>query len=479
MKKNVKNVNSLYIVINIFLVVISYIFIHILSEIYVSDYPALIKIIGWINTINFLICEFLLYRKKGTLFDFDILFFLFFFLFCNGQIFLYSMGVDSHYLSVFTRSSFVEISSCAKYYCISQLFFSLGMLLIKNSFKDESYTISDPHLLKAIKTTGFILFFFSIIPFLYNIIPMVKNSVMYGYGYIYSNSQELDGVFGYLSTFFIPSLFILLFSEKQSKPKSFFILFVLLLISLLYLIIGTRSTALRIIISLIVFYNFFINKIKWKKAIKFIPIVIVILIIIPTVHQFRSESNKSISSFKEVINSTLSSTDNNFVVQSISELGFSSYSFILTERVIPSRINYQYGKSYLASIMMLIPSPLMGGYSFAQFASLDVWLQKVHNMSYGPGFSIIAETYYNFGWYFGSIFTVFISMLFSYMFNIHSSDKNKNTVFKLLSFVFFYSSLVRARFPFHGTVRNIFYMYFCIYILIYLIYNNRKKRGCD
>lgn len=435
-------------------------------------------VLGWITNILFLWNVYSVFKVKKDILNFNIIFLTFFFLFCNGQVFLYTLGVPIKQLSVLRISTGQEIMKEIVYFYFSFLFFQIGsMACVRGNEEEKGEQIEDKSFRKAIKICAFIMLIVSSIPYMYTFIPKFINSILYGYSSLYTNTISVSGIIGYISKLFIPSLIILLYLYKNQKTTYNIITFILIVISIMNLIIGSRGDALSIIVILIVFNNIFIKKFKGKKIFNLAILVLVIMIIIPVIASFRSSSNKNLSGLIDTIQENLTSSESNFVIKTISELGYTMHAFVLTEEVVPSLINYKYGESYMASVLMLIPSQLMGGYSFASKAALDTWLQNIHNMSYGPGFSIIAETYYNFGYYGGILFATVIGYIFSKLFNLRSKDNNKKILLKLLSLIFLYNSLIVARFPFHNTVRNIVYMYVMPYLAIIVIYNTIKKRG--
>ncbi len=176
--------------------------------------------------------------------------------------------------------------------------------------------------------------------------------------------------------------------------------------------------------------------------------------------------------FGEAIN-IIFEKNNNPIIETISELGGSMNAWCLTYKVVPQMQDFKHGESYLASIMMILPDVIYGENSFTEKASLDTWLQNILNMSYGPGFNIFAETYYNFGWYGGVAFSIILGLFFGKIFNLQNKDIQKNELLKLLSLIFLFNSLEIARYPFHSTIRNIVYIYIFPYILINILYKKR------
>lgn len=481
MKERIKPINR-YAIFNIFLIFVVYLLIGLISKFnYFNDINHKLIMISCITNICFIWCVYSIYKIKKNIFDFNIIFLTFLFLFCNGQLFLYSLGVRPDKMSVFILSSRESIYNAGIYFCYSLLFFQLGTLLsikkINNNNLSEAKT--SEQFLQATRIVALLLTIFTSIFFFINIVPKLSSSIKYGYEFLYESSQVQDGILIYFSKMFVPSLLLLLYSFKDKNIARKLIMFFLALIVIMHLIIGSRGSAISIVVVLIVFYHTFIKKIKGIRFVGFTILLLLIMITIPTIYEFRSQENKNILSFIDTIHEVTEDSESNVMTKTISELGYTMHSFILTYNVVPSRQNYKFGESYISSILMLIPSKLLGGYSFAEKAALDNWLQDIYRMSYGPGFSIVAETYYNFGWYFGILFSFILGILYTKMFNFRNSNNDKNNLLKMLSLIFLYNSLLSARYPFHSTTRNIVYMYFLIYALILITYGNIKRRSND
>lgn len=479
MRGRIKPINR-YVVFNVFLIFAVYLLIGLISKLYYfEDINHRLIMLSWITNICFIWCVYSIYRIKKNIFDFSIVFLTFLFLFCNGQLFLYSLGVETDKMSVFILSSRESIYNAGIYFCYSLLFFQLGTLLSIGNAKesDSTDTKMSEIFLRATKTIAIVLTVFTSIFFFINIIPKLLSSIKYGYEFLYESSKVQDGIIIYFSKMFVPSLLLLLYSFKDKKIARKCIMLFLGLIVIMHLIIGSRGSALSIVVILIVFCHTFIKEIKGIRFVGFVILISLIMIIIPTIYEFRSQDNKNIFSFIDTIHEVTEDSESNVMTKTISELGYTMHSFILTYNVVPSRQNYKLGESYISSILMLIPSKLLGGYSFAEKAALDSWLQETYRMSYGPGFSIVAETYYNFGWYFGILFSFLLGILYTKMFNFGSNNSDKNNLLKILSLIFLYNSLLSARYPFHSTTRNIVYMYILVYALILIAYGNIKRKS--
>ena len=477
-KNGVINGVSKYFLMQLLILIICILFINIRGVPQDGDsYLDAIKKIGWISNTVFVLDMLVMHKLKKNILDLTIVFSFFFFLFCNGQIMLYSLGIDPFQMLIFKTSSYKEIYEAAVYFLFSMIVYFMGAIIPLGQKKDinEIQPIKDPRLIAAIRDTSVILIVLSIVPFLYIFLTKIETSLVYGYSALYKETTQVSGIVGYTAKLFIPAMFMLLYVNYNQTYNKRIIHSILLIISVLSLLSGNRGDGLSIIVTLLIIKQLYGEQFTGKKIIKLLLIAVLIIMIIPVLALFRGMENRSISDFGDIFLDSITNSDNNLIISSISELGGTMNAFILTKRAVPTMEGFHYGISYLASIAMIIPSQLMGGFSFAQYAALDIWLQDIHKMSYGPGFSITAETYYNFGWIGGIAFTFLIGLFFSKILNLKSNDNDKNEVLRLLSVIFLYNSIIVARFPFHNTVRNIVYLFIIPYLIIMTIYSRKCR----
>lgn len=429
-----------------------------------------LEFIAWTANITYLMLFICIFYLKKDILESSIVFMTFIFLFCNGEVFLYSLGINMDSYIVFWDNTAEEIIRATMYFELSFLIMGEGIILALKEKNEEKVEVNN-EFNSAIRLIGSLLAIISAFPYFYKLIPTIITSLTSGYGSIYLNAQETSGLMSYITKFFVPSLILILYSYKNEKVKRNILFILILFIAGLNLLTGGRGEGLSIVVILLVFYNKYIKKFKGKSLIKLVAIVMLIIVLITIIYNTRSravELDESIS--------TIISGESNPIVQTIAELGATMNAWCLTDKAVPDMEDFKYGESYLSSFMMIIPSTFLGGYSFAPKAALDIWLQDIWNLSYGPGFNIFAETYYNFGWYGGIAFALILGIFFGKMFNLKNKDKQKNELCKILSLIFLFNSLIIARFPFHSTIRNIFYMYILIYIMIILVYNYKMKR---
>lgn len=429
-----------------------------------------LKFIAWIANITYIVLIICIFSLKKDILEPSLVFMTFIFLFCNGEVFLYSLGINMDSYIVFWNNTADEIIRATIYFVLSFLIMGEGIILTLKEKNEDKVEISK-EFNSTIRLIGYLLAIISIVPYFYKLIPAIMTALTSGYGAIYSTTQQTTSGLSYITEFFIPSLLLILYSYRNEKVKRNILFVIMLFVAGLNLLTGGRGEGLSIIVILLIFYNQYIKKFKGKNLIKLVVIVILIVLLISIIYNTRT-GNEGV---KESVTAIISG-ENNPIVQTIAELGSTMNAWCLTDKAVPDRVDFKYGESYLASFMMIIPSTFLGGYSFAPKAALDIWLQDIWNLSYGPGFNIFAETYYNFGWYGGIAFALILGIFFGKMFNLKNKDKQKNELFRLLSLIFLFNSLIIARFPFHSTIRNIFYMYILIYIMIILVYNYKMKR---
>lgn len=422
---------------------------------------------AWIANISYVVLCICLYILNKNILNPSIIFMTFIFIFCNGQIFLYSLGLDTTNFFVFNSNTEDEILKALTYFIFSFLIMGEGLIIVSKQ-ESEKYNVSKEFNL-SIRYIGYLLCILSVLPYSYNMIKMIITTITSGYMANYTGNSQGAG-WGYIMEFFIPSLLLILYSYKNEKVKRNVFFIIIAIICILNLFTGSRAESMSIMVILLVFYNQYIKKFNKKNFIILLIIAFIAMTLISIIAKIRSKINTMEQAISMIF------INSNPVVETIEELGGTMNAWCLTDSVVPERQDFKYGESYVASFLMVIPSTFLGGYSFAPKAALDIWLQDILDMSYGPGFNIFAETYYNFGWYGGIAFAFILGIFFGKMFNIKSKDKEKNEIFKLLSLIFLFNSLLIPRLPFHSTIRNIFYMYILVYIMIILRYNHNIKR---
>lgn len=432
-----------------------------------------LMVIAWISNVTYIVYIVSTIILKRDWLNANIVLMTFIFLFCNGQIFLYSIGVNTSKMIVFLANTEPEIIRASTYFLFSYIIMGMGLNIVNKKY-DYKYRINDNYN-AAIKSVAIFICITSGIIYLFITVPKFFIALKSGYGALYSleDSSNLNFI-GYYSKFFIPSLLLLIYCYRDNKWIRNLLTGFCLFLACCLLLIGGRGDPIAIVVILIVIYGKYIKKYVLKDFVFFIVLLLIMSIVIPFMANYRSNRSDGI---ENTLNNVLED-DNNPLTQTIAELGATMNAWCLTDKAVPTLHNYGYGSSYIASVGMLVPSFMLGGISVAQYAALDIWLQNIWDLSYGPGFNIFAETYYNFGWNYGIIFAFCVGYIFGRVFNISSKEQNKDkdSLFSVLSLIFLFNEMLIARFPFHNTLRNFIYMYGLIYLMVNIIYRTRTNK---
>lgn len=423
-----------------------------------------INLWGILSIIIVLVSVFMWYMKYKTLNSLYLICFIFCYIFWTGQILLKVLGVEDYSKIAYETSKLINT---VRYSVTSMVFMHIGAMSatkksVNYGFKDFEKNINK----RALKITGIILLFISAPFYFYNLYALVRTSLTYGYMALYGydgesfNTSAL-GILGNLKLFFIPSLFMLLTVYKNKTIiRKMISIGIIVLAGILYLI-GTRFSAVSLLIAYGWYYCTSIKKINGKNILVLLSILVVIAVTTNAIAVFRNRKEKSIQTLMESIEETKSE---NFVFSLVKEMGGSMKALYYTMSFVPSTQEYSYGYTYFASIMSIIPSQLMGGYSFANTADLPTWLMNKMQINYGPGFSIVAETYYNFG-QIGSVMIFLIGIIFAKLYENRRYENDQILIRNTFIAIAFEFSISTIRNTTLLLFRNIFY-----YIIIPMVF---------
>ncbi len=182
-------------------------------------------------------------------------------------------------------------------------------------------------------------------------------------------------------------------------------------------------------------FSYFKTKISYKDIFKLLGVLCIVSFIFVTISNQRSVVKKNYS---------LSNYVSSIVEQALTETGtiFETNATVLN--FCPSQESHLYGKTYLASIMYILPNTLTGDYPLNEKNVESVFSPYVQD--YGLiGSSFIAESYYNFGWFSLLIMIVFgfIWASIDYFMKI-VKDKNPLYAISLLTVFYYFFILIRA-----------------------------------
>ena len=441
---------------------------------------------GFIIISQFIAFLVLFYLKHKTINNPYVYFILAAFICWFGQILVVSFNLNSNTPLIINSFNPSELYTTLQYSTICfYVLCSVGLLLTKkNSYSNFTTEIHDKLFKKSMNLVGILLSLVGVYSYFSEKITDITLSLTTGYSSMYQTSADAidnitrstDNILSTLSMFFIPGIIILIIANKGHKTIRRILVLVLLSSILMSLVAGGRAEALAIIISLFWIYSSEIKKIDAKVIIWLIIIGVFILKLITAIAQFRIMPDRSLSVFMDIFFSNDNSFGNS-LGSTMGEFGFNIFSLHETIKLIPTTQSYALGYTYFAAIMAIVPSFLFGGYSFSNAAGLPNWLMNKLHMSYGPGYSIAAESYYNFGWM--GIASIFIlGFILVKMLSNNKSNKDHKSLQNGFIAIIIYSNLFIAR----GTSLLMFRKYFytvliptVLIMLAYNVYQHRKQ----
>ena len=395
--------------------------------------------------------------------------FLSFCLFQLGQFYLYGLNIDyANYF--FLRPYYMNhihgdeaLRATARYSIICMLAFGTGLCVVKQKKSDSIYLsekISDQLLINI----GWIIFGISLPCVL--IYDLSELYIVFTHGGVASAIRSSAGqaimsrftIISRIAHYYVPSLILLRLSIDDVKKTKLFN-FLMIAHFIVYSFTGQRTVVLAIFLVYLV-----LSKLKNKETYShsnsiYVGIGLLAMIILSA-----------------YLGDTRSLTDKSFVFSSIgaaivrfiAECGGSAYPMAVIYSICPVIVPFTFGKAYLAAAVGFFPTffDFTGTLDKIVAYGNDGWLTEYLGFSYGVGYSLIGESYYNFAW-FGFLAILIIGILLGkYMGAIDIDEFNTYSLFKKYTTIVMLFELItlprRGIFTFFN---SLFYDVFVIYII--------------
>lgn len=424
-----------------------------------------------------LVLGMILWSKKGLNINHPFVYFMITCFICwFGQMLFVALGFDSVNDIVIKSFNPNEFLITAKYAVLGFGCLFLGGILFSkqsNYNQDTQKYIEDKQLYKIATIVALFMILFGVIPHYYTLFSSLVKSLQDGYFAVFGNSYEgifrsIYNVFSSLSMFFWPGMFLLLVANRNNKKVFLSIGACIVLEVLVLFMIGTRSEALALLLTFFWLFTTFYKKINLKFFLIMLLIGFLLLRLLGIVNAIRTSETRTLGYFIELF----FTLPLGYSFEILREFGFNIFSLHHTIRLVPSVQDFGLGYTYFASIMAVIPSLLMGGYSFSNAAALPEWLMTTLNMDYGPGYSILAESYYNFG-LLGFIAMFAIGIIISKIFN-NQKKGDWQILYNAFICTFLYTNLFIARDTVLLVVRKYFYLIIIPIFFIKFLHKNAK-----
>lgn len=410
-------------------------------------------------------------KLTSSYFDAYILFSIAIYVFSLGQVFL------DIFNAVSPRFSLIEtwnISPDLYYYSeYLILFFLLCMHLgaIYSYYpKRNLRKISEKNLnidIQSIRECGIIVLLLSFPFYVYDITQNIHTVLVAGYMGLYDTGNLVYGSDSYyrvLADFFEPALVCLLVASEASKNKRAVFYFITFLLACLpSLIMGRRTNAVILLGIMFLIYSSF-NRIRFKQIVILCTIVCCSLFTLFLVRNIRQYSTST--DIESVIEETRG-MEESIAASIISEMGWSMYTVAKTIEIKEDpNESLLYGTSFLWSVTTIVPNLFWEKHPAKVHADLSAWLTEKVNLSYGTGYSIIAESYANFG-FFGFVFMFFLGIILVRLFQSTIPKYcSCNLISYTISIIVLWFIIRIVRNNFLDTIRYVVYYIIPIYLLM-------------
>lgn len=460
----------LYIVLDLTIVVALLLFLSYLSESVIQNNYI------YITVISLLTLSLQLYqmRKMGiSLLSVVPAFIILLHLFHFGYYYLQAFGKEEFF--IFQNPFLQEMEEKAimgiLILCVIQAF-HCGVIIMcsDNSINRYELTIAEGHTSesknRAAYIAGIVLLFISAPCRLLWDLHAIAESNLNG---VYSGITASSGLIDDLQFLFIPAIICIMWGKKNS-PRFVKTILIIYILAAIYVMSasGARRQYITGIFALIITYYqlFYFRKNKKINILSILLFGALCLVLFNTIFLIREYRHTSLGIMYLLSNHFNDFFSLNFVWETLAEFGITVESTEYAMEYFPSTIPWQFGMTYLASIVYIVPL----GWLIKLNASVGSLIYAVSGRAVGG--SAITDLYANFGW-FSILAAPFAGILLSKLESINSNSDDLITLYGLST-----SSLVLsyARGGFLEILRPIIYSIIVIYVVTSYILKSKKKR---
>jgi hypothetical protein len=431
------------------------------------------------------------YKLRKEIIDLYMIFLVVMFLFNFSQPMLLLFGLLPEGKGILGTKVESSVYISAQFFSlISLAMFHIGALVAEkgNKTKISDIGLVDKNKFVALKIVGWIMLLTSFPSFTVDLIETMNTVKIYGYAALYNYSVTTNQIevaeaftferfFQYFSSYFIPSLICLLVAYHNRRAFNLLFRIIMVLFVLNSLFIGRRGDAVCLLLMILCLSHYIIRPFTKKQLLLYGVAGYYFLGILGIIAKMRNMTGRSFIDYIEGFFAAFGTE--NLVLDTIAEMGGSLFPLASVINIMPEQFSfaYQYGTTYLWAFTAIIPNVnLWSVHPAMVYAECPNWLKVALNMSYGPGFSIIAEGFRNFGWL--GFFTLYY---FGKLIGGICSSVTRNTIiqdpFKLcLTVVFINEILMIARGDFIMMIRPFFYIVLPMWFILKIIYSELKKQ---
>lgn len=438
------------------------------------EYSVHIFILSWAGIIVYLYILITWRKLTHSWFSPYTIFVSFLFLFNYGQCFMWAFGIHNHneigqtiMYQFFGVASDYDIIRAQLLTLVSILMFHFGAVLsyISRMHKNiKSKKKEDRSSLNAIYISCFILSIIVIPVTLNNAFTDFQIAKQHGYIALYYSefARTSATISGLLSIMFFPCLIGLLIGSKYNKKIMYFVYTVFAIYMIFYLLSGDRGEWVYKLIILIWLSHVCYKKINIKKILIYIIFGMVGVHVLDFIVTFRDVGLSNIDFIKALKSFSF---ENSPIISAVFEMGGSMQPTIVLQKY--GWDVWPYGNTYILAMLGMVTNNLIYFFDIP-FELLSSWFSQSYlGISWGAGFSIIAEALINGGLFFAPFILIIQGYLLSTLIYIPKGSDYKEMPLKY----FFSASTLNF---FIGITRNelhiiLKYWFYGVIILIIFI----------
>lgn len=425
-----------------------------------------------------LLCLWCVYSWKkvgGNLFNPYILFLASLSLFNGGQAFLEVFGLNEGVM-LYNSYNDETLAKTLLMVNLSIYMLHLGALFAVKRPVAPSIN-SNAVQAKALRIVGLILFGISIVSFVIMTKEAISLVLSYGYFGLYSKKEVVTGfsnIHDILSAFLVPSALFMLAGSKNNRRMLLFSMLLIAMNTFIQFFLGSRTYAAMPLIAYVWLYDTCIKRIPRTLIIS--GSAFLLIVVFPLLHEIRNASGVDKFSIASMVESYFSIE--NPIIAIFKELGGSMGTVAATISVIPFPREFDYGSGYFYALLTTIPNLFWEIHPSVAHGTYALWISMVIDpigaaLGYGQGFSAIAESYVNFGW-FGIIVFFFIGYGLVKFF--YQATLSQNLVRLAMVAVFLSYFLFFARSESSAMVRPLLWYAFLPYMMYFVLTGGYKRK---
>lgn len=464
----------------IVIILLEFIGFNILGSNQSMDIELKLRILSFITVLIFIFELYIWIKMTKEVFSPYTVFFMVLFLFCCGQTIGWLFGLDMGNKDLWNRMDHglnkMLLYKGLVYSCFGISFFHFGSIIGTKCDKKNGACAkwSSEKVINSYSKLSKFLLIVCIPAFIANSVVSLLTVIQGGYAEIYiyqQSSSYLMRFLDILANYYQPCLLLLLITYRNKKKKRRIIVSAMMFDVILNLFIGGRSGAVMTLLAIALSYHYFVKPFSLKNVYMGIISGYFGIVILNAIAEIRDVADKSMANFLPA----LVDSSTNVIGKFIGELGWSLTSVCWTMNIVPKDYSYRYGMSYLISLISWVPSFVFGGiHPVIIWGELSIWLQGALKMTYGPGYTMIAESYLNFST-FGVIALliegIIVSIAIAKIRRIDSNNNLLDSTFQIMVIMVLMKSIVRS------SVSIVFRQMFFVVLPLYILIQIMLKRG--